>query len=85
MLFQEIDLVELLEENVSYIIIFIVILFGIIVALSLWVFKDAPKRGMNGIKWFFTVILLGFLGFIIYMNKRKKKLVNLVQAGVLMS
>jgi RNA polymerase subunit RPABC4/transcription elongation factor Spt4 len=50
-------------------------LFGLLVlafwiAVLVWVYKDAEKRGMNALVWTLVVFFLHFIGFIVYLLVR---------------
>ncbi len=47
--------------------IFAVVWFIIFIAIAIWVYKDAEKRGSSGALWLIIVILLGILGIIIWL------------------
>ena len=47
--------------------------FIIWVLVAIWVYKDAEKRGKNGVLWVIIVILLGLIGLIIYFVVRGEK------------
>jgi putative membrane protein len=48
----------------------------VFIAVAFLVYKDAEERGMNGLLWFFLVVLpwIGILFLIIYLIARKDKL-----------
>lgn len=50
--------------------IFIVIWFIIFIAIAIWVYKDAERRGSSGALWLIIVILLGIIGIIIWLIVR---------------
>ncbi len=79
------DLEELLLENLDIVIGILVGFIVLIAVLALYAFFDAPKRGMKRGVWLATCILLGPVGFVIYLSKRGKVLPGLIQAGVLLS
>lgn len=54
-------------------LIFALIWFIIWILVAVWVYKDAQKRGKNGILWVIIVILLGLIGLIIYLVVRGEK------------
>jgi predicted nucleic acid-binding Zn ribbon protein len=53
--------------------IFAIVWFIIWILVAIWVYKDAEKRGKNGILWLIIVILLGLIGLIIYLVVRGEK------------
>lgn len=48
----------------------IVVIWIVWLVLAIWVYKDAKKRGMNGILWALIVFFLGIIGLIIYLLVR---------------
>jgi predicted nucleic acid-binding Zn ribbon protein len=50
-----------------------IIWFIIWILVAIWVYKDAQKRGKNGILWVIIVIILGIIGLIIYLVVRGEK------------
>jgi len=53
--------------------IFGIIWFVVWILVAIWVYKDAEKRGKNGVLWLIIVILLGLIGLIIYLVVRGEK------------
>jgi len=49
-----------------------IVMFIVWIVLGIWVYKDAEKRGANGVMWLIVVILLGIIGLIIYLVVRPK-------------
>ena len=47
--------------------IFVILWFIIFIAIAIWVYKDAEKRGSSGALWLIIVILLGIIGIIIWL------------------
>lgn len=47
--------------------IFVLVWFIIFIAIAIWVYKDAEKRGSSGALWLIIVILLGIIGIIIWL------------------
>jgi len=57
--------------------IFIIVPFVILIYLTIWVYKDAKKKGINTVVWVLTVwIIPFFIGFIIYLIARDKIIEN---------
>jgi predicted nucleic acid-binding Zn ribbon protein len=54
-------------------LIFALVWFIIWILVAIWVYKDANKRGKNGVLWLIIVILLGLIGLIIYLVVRGEK------------
>ena len=54
-------------------IIFTLIWFVVWILVAIWVYKDANKRGKNGVLWLIIVILLGLIGLIIWLVVRGEK------------
>ena len=53
--------------------IFCIVIFGIWIALALWVYKDAKSRGMdNAVLLTIVTVITGLLGLIIYLLMRPK-------------
>jgi putative component of membrane protein insertase Oxa1/YidC/SpoIIIJ protein YidD/uncharacterized membrane protein YhaH (DUF805 family) len=54
-------------------IIFSIIMFGVAIAIMVWVFKDAKARGdQNAVLWLVLVFFTGIIGLIIYIVVRPK-------------
>lgn len=49
-----------------------VIIIVIDILLCIWVYKDANKRGMNGVLWLIVVLVAGIIGLIIYLIIRRE-------------
>ncbi|MHA1681598.1 MAG: hypothetical protein ACTSUE_11360 [Promethearchaeota archaeon] len=79
------DLSDFLKENFVSIITFIVIFFSIIVLMSIWVYRNAAKHYKKPLVWFFTSLFLGFIGFFIYLTKKRGKLRNWLEMGIVFS
>ena len=47
--------------------------FIIAILLCIWVYRDAERRGMNGVLWLIIVLIAGLIGLIIYLIVRKDK------------
>jgi heme/copper-type cytochrome/quinol oxidase subunit 2 len=47
--------------------------FIIGILLCIWVYRDAERRGMNGVLWLIIVLIAGLIGLIIYLIVRKDK------------
>ena len=43
------------------------------ILLCIWVYRDAERRGMNGVLWLIIVLIAGIIGLIIYLIVRKDK------------
>jgi hypothetical protein len=52
---------------------FVIGWFILWILVAIWVYKDAEKRGKNGVLWLIIVILLGLIGLIIYLVVRGEK------------
>ena len=50
--------------------IFALIWFIVFIAIAIWVYKDAERRGSSGALWLIIVILLGIIGIIIWLIVR---------------
>jgi len=46
-----------------------IIIFQLVVGI--WIYRDAEKRGMNGVLWLIVIALLGIIGLIVYLVVRK--------------
>jgi hypothetical protein len=49
------------------------ILFLVNIAILVWVYQDANKRGTNGCLWAIVVFFLGLIGLILYILLRPKQ------------
>jgi hypothetical protein len=54
----------------SSVYIFVIVWFVLWLLVSIWVYKDAQKRDKSGILWCIIVILIGIIGFIIWLLVR---------------
>ncbi len=54
----------------SPVYIFVIVWFILWILVAVWVYKDAQKRDKNGVLWIIIVILLGIIGFIIWLLVR---------------
>ena len=54
-------------------LIFAIIWLVVWILVAIWVYKDANKRGKNGVLWLIIVILLGLIGLIIWLVVRGEK------------
>ncbi|MFW9937939.1 MAG: hypothetical protein ACFFA8_02425 [Promethearchaeota archaeon] len=62
---------ELFEVITMLLIIFLIIPFAILTAITIWVYKDAKKRNLNTFLWILIVWLIPcFAGLIIYLKAR---------------
>ena len=43
------------------------VLFAIWVAIIIWVYRDAERRGMNGVLWALLVLIGNLIGLLIYL------------------
>ncbi|KYK26652.1 hypothetical protein AYK20_03315 [Thermoplasmatales archaeon SG8-52-1] len=59
-----------LSLSLSYFYIYIVVWFVLWLLVAIWVYKDAEKREKSGVMWIIIVILLGVIGFIIWLLVR---------------
>ena len=50
--------------------IWVIVWFIIWIAIAIWVYKDAERRGKSGALWLIIVILLGVIGIIIWLIVR---------------
>jgi len=58
---------------VFLLIFFLTIPFFILSLLTIWVYKDAKKRGMNAFSWILVIWLIPlFIGLIFYLKYREK-------------
>jgi hypothetical protein len=48
----------------------VLVWFIIFIAIAIWVYKDAERRGKSGALWLIVVILLGLIGIIIWLIVR---------------
>ena len=49
----------------------IIALFVIGLLLCVWVYRDAQKRGMNGVLWLIIVLIANIIGLIVYLIVRE--------------
>lgn len=46
------------------------LIFVVIIAVAIWVYRDANRRGMNGTLWLIVVLLGSIIGLIVYLVVR---------------
>jgi len=51
----------------------VALMFVIGILIAVWVYRDAQSRGMSGVLWLIVVILLSWIGLIIYLVVRSPK------------
>ncbi|HEV7486891.1 MAG TPA: PLDc N-terminal domain-containing protein [Thermoanaerobaculia bacterium] len=51
----------------------VVLALAVWIALLVWVYRDASRRGMNAVLWVIVVFFLHLLGFIVYLIARGMK------------
>jgi len=62
---------DFIELILLLLIIFLTIPFLISAVVSIWVYKDSKKRGLNAFIWVLTVWLIPFfIGLILYLKAR---------------
>ena len=62
---------EFVELILMLLIIFLAIPFIISALISIWVYKDSKKKGLNSFIWVLTVwIIPFFIGLILYLRAR---------------
>ena len=62
---------EFVELILMLLIIFLAIPFIISALISIWVYKDSKKKGLNSFIWVLTVwIIPFFIGLILYLKAR---------------
>ena len=66
------DLISLVN---LLLIIFLIIPYGVLLFVAIWVYRDAKRKGTNAAAWMLIVwIIPFFIGLIIYLNRREKLL-----------
>ncbi len=50
--------------------VFFIALFVVSILIAIWVYRDAERRGMNGVLWLIVVLIAGIIGLIIYLVVR---------------
>ena len=64
------DLISLVN---LLLIIFLIIPYGVLLIVAVWVYRDAKRIGINAAAWMLIVwIIPFFIGFIVYLSKREK-------------
>ncbi|MBU4256282.1 MAG: hypothetical protein KKB04_03365, partial [Candidatus Thermoplasmatota archaeon] len=53
-----------------------IIMLIISIAIAIWVYKDAEKRGKSGALWLVIVVLTSIIGLIIWFVVRPKEIVK---------
>ena len=54
-----------------FVLLILLLLFGSLIALAVYVARDARRRGMNAVLWVLVVLLVpGYVGLIIYLLVR---------------
>jgi rubredoxin len=54
------------------ILAFLAAWFIIGILLCVWVYRDAQRRGMNGVLWLIVTLIAGIIGLIIYLIAKKE-------------
>jgi len=66
------DLISLVN---LLLIIFLIIPYGVLLFVAIWVYRDAKRKSTNAAAWMLIVwIIPFFIGLIIYLNRREKLL-----------
>ena len=45
-------------------------IFVVSILIAIWVYRDAERRGMNGVLWLIVVLIANIIGLIIYLVVR---------------
>ncbi|MCD6457287.1 MAG: PLDc N-terminal domain-containing protein [Thermoproteales archaeon] len=64
--------------TVGIALFFYLAMFILWIAVVIWVYKDAEKRGENGVLWLLVVLVGGIIGLIVYLILREEKLAKTV-------
>ena len=64
--------------TVGIALFFYLAMFILWIAVVIWVYKDAEKRGENGVLWLLVVLVGGIVGLIVYLILREEKLAKTV-------
>jgi len=66
----------LLFSIIGSIIYVIILIYAIQIAIAIWVYRDAKKRGEDALLWLLIVLLTGLIGLIVYVLIRGDKSYN---------
>jgi len=66
----------LLFSIIGSIIYVIIMIYAIQIAIAIWVYRDAKKRGEEALLWLLIVLLTGLIGLIVYILIRRDKSYN---------
>jgi len=66
----------LLFSIIGSIIYVIILIYAIQIAIAIWVYRDAKKRGEEALLWLLIVLLTGLIGLIVYILIRRDKSYN---------
>ncbi|RLE68152.1 MAG: hypothetical protein DRJ34_03575 [Thermoprotei archaeon] len=70
------ELFSMLFFIIGSIIYVIILIYAIQIAIAIWVYRDAKKRGEDALLWLLIVLLTGLIGLIIYVLIRGDKSYN---------
>lgn len=70
------ELFSILFFIIGSIIYMIILIYAIQIAIAIWVYRDAKKRGEDALLWLLIVLLTGLIGLIIYVLIRGDKSYN---------
>jgi len=75
-IFELFSILFFLFSIIGSIIYVIILIYAIQIAIAIWVYRDAKKRGEDALLWLLIVLLTGLIGLIIYVLIRGDKSYN---------
>jgi len=75
-IFELFSILFFLFSIIGSIIYVIILIYAIQIAIAIWVYRDAKKRGEDALLWLLIVLLTGLIGLIIYVLVRGDKSYN---------
>jgi len=61
---------------IGSIIYVIILIYAVQIAIAIWVYRDAEKRGEDALLWLLIILLTGLIGLIVYILIRRDKSYN---------
>jgi len=75
-IFELFSILFFLFSIIGSIIYVVILIYAIQIAIAIWVYRDAKKRGEDALLWLLIVLLTGLIGLIIYVLIRGNKSYN---------
>ncbi len=75
-IFELFSILFFLFSIIGSIIYVVILIYAIQIAIAIWVYRDAKKRGEDALLWLLIVLLTGLIGLIVYVLIRGDKSYN---------